>query len=125
MHDGISSIGGGCDFLRNKFNLIIGCRAICASVSCHGLATASRYAADPPPNRTNRVKRKSEIARNPALLSCGIDYPQPLRLARCINNSEILHGRLLNKKCDEASLAPFVYQIISAGPGKLLNEPHI
>src|SRR6516225_5922673 len=36
--------------------------------SSRGLATASPNADDPPPIRTNRAKRESQIARNPAPL---------------------------------------------------------
>src|SRR6516162_8394962 len=36
--------------------------------SSRGLATASPNADDPPPHRTIRPKRESQIARNPALL---------------------------------------------------------
>src|SRR6516225_1426066 len=63
--------------------------------SSRGLATASPNADDPPPNRTNRPKRESQIARNQRLAAV---FPRNRlllspRFARRLNAHAILHGR--------------------------------
>src|SRR6516225_5133917 len=65
--------------------------------SSRGLATASPNADDPPPNRTNRPKRESQIARNQRLAAV---FPRNRlllspRFARRLNAHAILHGRLV------------------------------
>src|SRR6516225_1254609 len=67
--------------------------------SSRGLATASPNADDPPPNRTNRPKRESQIARNQRLAAV---FPRNRlllspRFARRLNAHAILHGRLASK----------------------------
>src|SRR6516162_5662253 len=65
--------------------------------SSRGLATASPNADDPPPNRTNRPKRESQIARNQRLAAV---FPRNRlllspRFAKRLNAHAILHGRLV------------------------------
>src|SRR6516165_3504640 len=70
--------------------------------SSRGLATASPNADDPPPNRTNRPKRESQIARNQRLAAV---FPRNRlllspRFAKRLNAHAILHGRLLSSRRD-------------------------